>query len=293
VSEPTAPTPQEQPQPPGPEGKKIGTVGLMGVGLVAVIIIVGIVVSLVVLQKDQDAPLVPVDGAASAVPSTPDPQSGLFEPDPQFDALGRVAYVPKDPNGVILEQTPPPAGRAADTAPLGVMLQRIHGNMVLPFSTSDGPTAIDSWGVATGFAHTPQGAALAAAHYMAYVNAGNDRVDMLAVSRQVDDPDAYLDERKRINVQRREGWVVDGSPAAAVPSVRVEYSETLTRVWFGYSANLNSGQTQYRRLYVDLIWRTDGRGWVLQARQDTDQQGPTIGFQINSTPFEPGWQTWW
>ncbi|WP_037161292.1 hypothetical protein [Rhodococcoides fascians] len=293
MSEPTTPGTEPHAPTTEPEGKKIGTVGLMGVGLVVAIILAGIVVSLVVLQKDQDTPLVSVDAGGSSAPATPDPEAGLFEPDPEFDALGRVTYVPKDPNGVVLAQSPPPAGRAPDAAPSGVMLQRIHGNMVLPFSTSDGPTAIDASGVATGFAHTPQGAALAAAHYMAYFSAGNDRIDMLAASRQVDDPDSDLVVRKKANDLRQEIWVPDGSPAVAVPSVRVDYSDSLSRVWFGYSANLDTGGTQYRRLYVDVIWRDGGRGWVLQARRPSDSRGPTVGAQIDSTPFEPGWSTWW
>ncbi|OZC56049.1 hypothetical protein CH267_10825 [Rhodococcus sp. 06-621-2] len=293
MSEPTTPAAEPQASPPEPEGKKIGTVGLIGVGLVVVIILAGIVVSLAVLQRDQDTPLVSVDADGSSAPATPGPEAELFEPDPEFDTLGRVTYVPKDPNGVILEQITPPAGRAADAAPSGVMLQRIHDNMILPFSTSDGPTAIDSSGVATGFAHTPQGAALAGAHYMAYLAAGNDRLAMIASSQQIDDPDSDLEVRRQANDLRGRGSVADGAPAVALPSVRVDYTDALTRVWFGYSANLDTGGTQYRRLYLDVIWRDDGRGWVVQGRRDGDQRGPTIGVQLDSTPFEPGWHKWW
>lgn len=293
MSEPTTPGTEPHAPTTEPEGKKIGTVGLMGVGLVVAIILAGIVVSLVALQKDQDTPLVSVDTGGSSAPATPDPEAGLFEPDPEFDALGRVTYTPKDPKGVVLDQSPPPAGRAPDAAPSGVMLQRIHGNMVLPFSTSDGPTAIDASGVATGFAHTPQGAALAAAHYMAYLAAGNDRLEMIAASRQIDDPDSDLEVRRQANDLRGRGSVADGAPAVVLPSVRVDYTDALTRVWFGYSANLDNGGTQYRRLYLDVIWRDDGRGWVVQGRRDGDQRGPTIGVQLDATPFEPGWHTWW
>lgn len=216
MSEPTtSPEPGPQSPPPEPEGKKIGTIGLIGVGLVVVIILAGLAVSLVVLQRDQDTPLVNTDAGGSNAPVTPDPQAGLFEPDPEFDTLGRVTYVPKDPNGVVLEQITPPAGRAADAAPAGVMLQRIHGNMVLPFSTSDGPTAVDSSGVATGFAHTPQGAALAGAHYMAYLAAGNDRLDMIAASRQIDDPNSDLEVRRQANDLRGRGSVARRSRRCA------------------------------------------------------------------------------
>ncbi|OZD15816.1 MULTISPECIES: hypothetical protein [Nocardiaceae] len=292
MSEPTTPAAEAQASPPESEGKKIGTVGLIGVGLVVVIILAGIVVSLVVLQRDQDTPLVSVDAGGSSAPATPNPEAGLFEPDPEFDALGRVTYVPKNPNGVILEQSPPPPGRSADTAPSGVMLQRIHGNMVLPFSTSDGPSAIDASGVATGFAHTPQGAALAAAHYMAYLASGNDRIDMAVASGRIDDPERTMEQSKRYNDSGVRGSVPDGYLALALPSLRLSYNDSLTRVWFGYSVNLQNGSTQYRRINADFVWRED-RGWVLQVRPFDSAQGSTFGGSTDSRPFEPGWLTWW
>ena len=41
------------------------------------------------------------------------------------------------------------------------MWQRVYG-ATIPFSTSDGPTAISADGVPSGFSHTPQGVVLAA-----------------------------------------------------------------------------------------------------------------------------------
>lgn len=277
-----------------PESKRIGTVGLIGAAFVVLIIVIGLVISLVVLNRDQDTPLVPADGTAAGDPATPDPEnSSEFEPDPVFDALQRVVYVPKDQNGVILDQQRPPAGRSPQTPPAGVMLQRIHDNMVLPFSSSDGPTEIDSSGVATGFSHTPQGAALAAAHYMAYLTTGNDRIDMLTESRQIDNPDTDVKVRKMANDLNGPASVAPGSPATALPSVRLDYADSLSRVWFGYSSTLKDGSTQYRRVRADFVWRGE-RGWVLQARKDGDPQGPTIYGTADKNPLdEPGWMKWW
>lgn len=276
---------------PEPEGKKIGPLGVIGAGFAALFLVAGLVVSLVVLVRDDDAPLVQLGDPAGSPAAAPDPAAGQFEPAPVFDPLGRVSYVPRNPAGVILDQSAPTAGRPATTPPSGVMLQRIHGNMTLPFSTSDGPTAIDDSGVATGFAHTPQGAALAAAHYLAYLFGGNDRVDMLAASGQVDDPDRDLLVKKRANDLRGEVWQADGAPAAAMPSVRVDYADPLARVWFGYSAS-TEGRTTYSRIRTDVLWTGD-RGWVLQARRDYDPQGPTAVGTRDENPFEAGWTTWW
>jgi hypothetical protein len=284
------PTPATEPT--EPEGKHIGTVGWIGVGMVVVIMLAGLAVSLVVLSRDQDTPLVPLDDGGTAAQVTPQDAAGLFEPDPEFDSLDRVVYVPKDPNGVVLEQKTPPAGRTPETAPEGVMLQRVHGNMVLPFSTSDGPTAIDSSGVATGFSHTPQGAALAAAHYIAYFTGGNDRIDMIAASGRADDPTGTIAEAKRYNATGVLGSVADGSAYVALPSLKLNYTDALTRVSFGYTATLKDGSTQYRRVFSDFIWRED-RGWVIQVRPLNSPQGSTVGGTADQTPFEPGWLTWW
>lgn len=94
------------------------------------------------------------------------PLPDAFGP-PVTDVFGRRVDVPKNPAGQVLPQrggqkkpsdpdwlTAAPAG----TKDLGGW-QRVYGVSV-PFSTSDGPTRVED-GVALGFSHTPQGAALA------------------------------------------------------------------------------------------------------------------------------------
>lgn len=89
---------------------------------------------------------------------------------PYLDELGRRVEVPPNANGVALKQDPT-LRRDSDAAdyrtepPQGVMWQQVDGGP-MPFSTSDGPTGIDGE-LPTGFAQTPQGAALAAQQFVA------------------------------------------------------------------------------------------------------------------------------
>lgn len=104
--------------------------------------------------------------AAAPVPSGASTGEGFDVP--ETDLFGRRIDIPHNPDGVLRAQTIAPK-HAGDpdwmsAAPAGLReqggWQRVHG-AVVPFSTSDGPTRIHD-GVADGYAHTPQGAALAA-----------------------------------------------------------------------------------------------------------------------------------
>ncbi|GAB0102889.1 hypothetical protein JMUB6875_18600 [Nocardia sp. JMUB6875] len=97
---------------------------------------------------------------------------------PEVDLFGRRVDIPNNSAGQPLPQDPSKQRRASDTdwltaAPQGTTdphgWQRVHGASV-PFSTSDGPTRLEN-GVAVGYSHTPQGAALAAAQITYRLNA--------------------------------------------------------------------------------------------------------------------------
>lgn len=90
---------------------------------------------------------------------------------PTTDLFGNRLEVPAQSAGVVVPQNaaarPDPAGTDyLITAPTGLRWQRIWGGAAAPVSSSDGPTQIID-GIATGFSHTPQGAALAAADALA------------------------------------------------------------------------------------------------------------------------------
>ena len=78
---------------------------------------------------------------------------------------GTAIPLPTTPaKGSLVPPAPVPERSAANAdwltaAPLGISWQRVDG-VPLPFSASDGPTRIDG-AVASGYSHTPQGAALA------------------------------------------------------------------------------------------------------------------------------------
>lgn len=99
---------------------------------------------------------------------------------PTTDIFGNRLEVPTDPSGVPLAQDPtsrPNPGQSdyLTVAPTRLQWQRGWGGAALPVSGSDGPVTIDG-GVASGFAQTPQGAALSACDAIARAFAAPDGV---------------------------------------------------------------------------------------------------------------------
>ncbi|MBX4171670.1 hypothetical protein K3M35_23995 [Rhodococcus sp. DMU2021] len=247
------------------------TIGLAGL---TVILVVGLVFSLVLVFRGDDEPLVSLDPTTDNE-SASQLEDLQFEPDPVFDRHNRVIYVPLDPKGSILSATPAAANRAADQAPSGVMLQRIHGNMDLPFSTSDGPTGFTDNGVATGFSRTAQGAALAAAHYLGYAYAGGNRLEMATEAGVVSEPNGEFSQLK----------IADDTPASVMPLVNVLFNPDLTLVKFGYTAEMKDGSTKIAVSKLPMVWR-EGTGWVLQA------DSTALGVEYEPVSAD-GWQQWW
>lgn len=246
-----------------------------GLAALAIIIVAGVVLSVVILFRGEDAgPLVSTDSSPSE--STVEVEQSLFEQDPYFDGLGRVVYVPLDSNGVALPQSAL-GDRPVDQAPAGVMLQRVHGNMVLPFSTSDGPTRITDSGVAAGFSRTAQGAGLAAAHYVGYLASGLDRITMLDEAGFLSDPEDEFVQSPLV--------APDSSPTLAMPMVSVDFNPDLSLVKFGYVAEMTDGSSQNMVANVPMVWR-EGPGWVVKA--------DSAGLAGGSVPsFGEGWASWW
>lgn len=250
------------------------TFGLAGL---AVIVVAGLVFSLVLVFRGDDAePLVPLDqstdgGQSQAV-------TELFLPEPVMDRVNRVIYVPVDPKGVILsESTTGTDRRPVTQAPGGVMLQRIHGNMDMPFSTSDGPTGFTDNGVAIGFSRTAQGAALAAAHYVGYLFAGADRQTMLMDAGLLSDPDG--------EVAKTDLGIPDNTPASALPMVKVLFNRDLTLVQFGRPVEKSNGATEISYSKAPMVWR-EGTGWVLKV-------DPVAMGEGSEPTGAAGWSSWW
>jgi hypothetical protein len=145
--------------------------------LIALVVVTGIVVLVTGHRGGGQAS----EGSPAAPPSTttspvaPGAAGGFGVP--TTDVFGRRVDLPVDPAGQPLPQSGT-QHRPSDpdwltAAPAGLSdkggWQRVHG-AVVPFSTSDGPTRIVN-GAAAGYAHTPQGAALAAAYTLNEIGA--------------------------------------------------------------------------------------------------------------------------
>ncbi|MFF0609985.1 hypothetical protein ACFYUD_15085 [Nocardia tengchongensis] len=140
--------------------------------LVAVILVAGLVVyfghgdSKSSAKTDPGAPAATTETGATGFAS------------PEVDLFGRRVDIPNNTAGQPLPQEPGKQRKATDTdwltaVPRGTTdphgWQRVFGASV-PFSTSDGPARLEN-GLAVGYSHTPQGAALAAAQITYRLNA--------------------------------------------------------------------------------------------------------------------------
>lgn len=180
-----------------PKMKWLATSRTTGVAAVAFVGIVALLVAVIVVRANigtddrGQGTAQPATTPSAAAPITPSAPGGSGFGPSIADGLGREIAMPVDEQGQILPQTPPPDRPAFDPAvpvpaPEGMMWQRI-GATVAPFSTSDGPTRIDGR-LAFGFAHTPQGAALAGWQITARMLRSGDDVREAYARQIVADP---------------------------------------------------------------------------------------------------------
>lgn len=256
------------------------------VGFLLVIVVAGAI--LVARGGGEDRPG-SVPSAAAPAPSSPatQPEQGQtgasgFGP-PSADWLGRPVTKPNNPAGQVLPQTAVHRGSYTAgelvPAPVGVMWQQV-GPSVLPFSTSDGPARIGD-GLATGYARTPQGAALAA--LQALVRVANPDAYQKVVDRQMlhtpeleqllahsrpeqstsSDPTAILEFTPRPAAFRVTGWI-EGEFAA------IQY------------ALPHSENGPYTLLAAEAVW-VDG-DWKLRLPDTNPRQTQTTTLA--------GWTLW-
>jgi hypothetical protein len=158
---------------------------------------------------------------------------------------------------------------------------------VLPFSTSDGPTGFTKTGVATGFSHTAQGAALAAVHYMCWFmkpGARTDRLQALVGQGLVDD-----DQLVRNAISKpRNGF--DLNVECVASKLKVDYNAVLTKVQLAYGVTMKDGTRTNFINVVIVEWRNDR--WILKIRA----YGPNEpgGYYDPHLAFDPaqGWMSW-
>lgn len=236
------------------------------------------------------------NGAAAATNNTAE-ASGRTAADemgfatPTVDVFGRRVDVPGNPAGQTLPQTAasivagspdwltgPPAGTKAKGG-----WQRVHGS-VIPFSTSDGPSRVTD-GVASAWAHTPRGAALAA----------------VAVTWQLSsrpgDPAVYdhvlLDETGR---KKRDDGIATGRLPKQMPenitrwllapdAYRIEsYADDLAVIRIATRAEPdNNNAPTWLSSQIVMVWKDDD--WRLQPPPDRRDSRKPIGNLV-------GWTTW-
>lgn len=198
-----------------------------------------------------------------------DPQRGLTDhtsPEklptlllpPSTDLHGNRLETPAHPSGSALPQVPatrpdPARHDYLSAAPARMQWQRGWGGAALPFSGSDGPSRVYG-GLATGFARTPQGAALAAFDAMARALSAPEGIWQQVVrERYYGGGKALLDRFARSRQQ-----TTDAARYIVVPEgVRIQpgYRDDFAVVQFATRNHLGYTIATWAMAWVDGDWR--------------------------------------
>ncbi|MET7769039.1 hypothetical protein [Nocardia sp. NPDC005366] len=249
--------------------------------LLALILVVGIVMW---IGSDDS------NGDESGAATTTTSGEGFAEP--EVDIFGRRLDIPNNPAGQPLSQDPSRQRKPTDsdwltaapegtTAPRG--WQRVYGASV-PFSTSDGPTRIED-GLAVGYSHTPQGAALAAAQITYRINARPaDRELYLRQIRvsaaQIAAYDKALNEN-RLPKQQPEKIT---RYFVASDAFKVEnYADDLAIIRFASRGQVIDGRQLWAALRLVMVW--DAGDWRLKPSSSS-------GAPTEYIESIEGWTAW-
>ncbi|WP_225727364.1 MULTISPECIES: hypothetical protein [unclassified Nocardia] len=263
---------------------------LLGAGAVLAVG-VAVAVTLVAVHGNGSHPeAISRTGSDSVTPAAPVAEFGA----PATDLFGRRVDIPNNPSGIALQQDSAPQQPGSPgwltLAPLPAagagVWQRVFDGPVVRFSSSDGPARIDGR-AAVGFAHTPQGAALAAEQIFWRTNANPRDRDLLL--RLVDVTPKYLADYDRLVAA---GKVSDRLPDKLKPllfasdAFRIEgYSDDSAKVRFARKARETvDGQPTWVGMRLAVVWR-DG-DWKLTAVTGDDL------VQIESLRSIEGWTQW-
>ncbi|MBF6445542.1 hypothetical protein IU434_26415 [Nocardia farcinica] len=239
-------------------------------------------------DADENAPATPSTPRPASVATSTGPTPGFGVP--EIDQFGRRIDIPADPAGHLRPQTSPTRASAdpdwLTAAPAGLGepggWQRVHG-AVVPFSTSDGPTVVRD-GVAGGYAHTPQGAALAAVMSVYQVIARPADRAVLAQRLVLTDAD-----RARFDAGIAAGRLPQQQPASLTRSLmahdafRVEsYAEDLAVIGLAVRVQPPHQAASWITTRVPMVW-VDG-DWRLRC---SGEQLPTATITTLT-----GWTRW-
>jgi len=249
--------------------------------VLALIVIVGLVVY---ITRDDEA----AGGGAPELAAT----VGEGFASPEVDLFGRRVDVPNNPAGQPLPQDPAAQRKPSDPdwltgRPAGLDQprgwQRVYGASV-PFSTSDGPARIEN-GQAVGYAHTPQGAVLAAAQITYRLNARPaDRelyvTQVRASAQQLAEYDRAMDQN-RLPAQQPERIT---RYFVAPDAFQVEsYADDLAVVRFASRGQVVDGRQLWVALRLVMVW--EAGDWRLKP-------ATVEGSRTEYIESLAGWTTW-
>ncbi|NKY89548.1 hypothetical protein [Nocardia veterana] len=255
--------------------------------VIALIVIVGVFVYVGRDSSSSDARQ--ADTAPS--PAAGSGATGFAAPD--TDLFGRRVDIPNNPAGQPLPQNPAQEHSPSDpdwltAAPAGTTeprgWQRVYGASV-PFSTSDGPARIDENGLAVGYSHTPQGAALAAAQITYRLNARPGDRDLYV--RQVR---VTAQQIAAYDKAREDGKLPEQQPdritkyLVAPDAFQIEnYADDMAIVRLAARGPVNDGKPVWAAIRLIMVW--DNGDWRLKP---TD----TRATQSQYVDTLQGWTRW-
>ncbi|MGK8523116.1 hypothetical protein ACRS6B_16845 [Nocardia asteroides] len=265
---------------------------VLGAGAVLAVAVAAVVTVVAVRGDETPHDQMPrTASAAQEVPGGPIPGSAFTGSGK--DTFGHRFDIPNDPAGQVLEQSGAPRSPSDPEwrtgAPGGTNQpggwQQVYGGPIIPFSTTDGPARIDN-GVPSGFAKTPQGAALAAEQiYWRTVARPTDRTLwqqlVILTSEELADRERKIAEGSMPNVlPERVKPLLYASDAFQIESYGDDFA--VVRVARKTRDFLHGGRS-WVAMRLNVVWR-DG-GWRLKSSADDAQPLETIG-SID------GWTQW-
>ena len=265
--------------------------------VVLIVICIGIAVWLRTSGDDSPTSSQPIATETAHPTSGPKPGSsgdsaneGLGTP--TIDRLGRRVDVPKWIGGWALPQESierGPFNRAvAVDPPAGMMWQKVNDGAIVPFSTSDGPIAVDGL-TAIGFAHTPQDAALAAWQIVSRIAATNNETAQGIYDRQVV---MTADQRAQVNKDlAAQGPSYRGLSSTALSymtqadAFRIrDYADDFAIIEFATPAEKADASTP-QWMTTRLLTTWEGGDWKLRFPE-------TLADPTGSTTDLSGWTQW-